>query len=151
MSRRYQHGIATLEMLLVLPVLLVFLAGLVFFGRYFTYYSMAQKAAHDGARYLATVSRREMKTQLSGATQVPALLLAQSIAQQEMAGLQAGPVAVVVECAPGPCTGWVLPEKVRVVVQMQVTDQLFAPFSDLFVGDQGLLLQADVSMLYVGQ
>ncbi|MFC0167589.1 TadE/TadG family type IV pilus assembly protein [Pseudoduganella danionis] len=148
-----QRGIATLEMVLILPLLLLFLVGMVYFGRYFTYYSAARKAAHDAARYLATVSRREMKTQLQGAAQVPAVLLAQNIAQREIAGLHPGPaaVAVAVDCLPNVCAGLSLPDKVKVLVQMQVTDELFAPFSAAFLGDEGLLLQADVTMLYVGQ
>lgn len=155
MSRRRitQHGIAALELVLVLPVLLLFLAGMVYFGRYYTYYSAAHKAAHDAARYLSTVSRRDMRLQVAGSAQVPALLLAQNIAQQETAGLRPGPAAVgvAVDCLPFVCTGLALPDKVRVMVQMRVTDELFSPFSWGFVGDEGLLLQADVTLLYVGQ
>ncbi len=148
-----QRGIATLELVLTLPVLLLFLVGMLYFGRYFSYYTTAHKAAHNAARYLASVSRREIKTQLAGGAQVPAVLLAQAIAQQSTAGLHPGPaaLAVIVDCSPTSCTGLAVPDKVRVVVQMQVTDQLFAPFSWTFLGDEGLLLQADVTMLYVGQ
>ncbi|MYN46233.1 hypothetical protein GTP23_14370 [Pseudoduganella sp. FT93W] len=148
-----QRGIATLEMVLILPLMLLFLAGMVYFGRYFTYYSAAHKAAHDAARYLSTVSRREMRMQVTGYAQVPALLLAQNIAQQETAGLHPGPavIAVVVDCLPFSCTGLALPDKVRVMVQMRVADELFAPFSAAFLGEEPLLLQAYVTMLYVGQ
>ncbi|WP_348693361.1 TadE/TadG family type IV pilus assembly protein [Duganella fentianensis] len=150
---RPQAGVATLELLLTLPVLLLFLAAMVYFGRYFAYYTAAHKAAHDAARYLATVSRREFKSQVAGTAQVPAVLLAQNIAQQETAGLHPGPstLAVVIDCVPDGCTGLSVPDKIRVLVQMQVTDELLTPFSWTFLGDQGLLLRANVTMLYVGQ
>lgn len=151
--RPSQYGIATLELVLILPLMLLFMVGMVYFGRYFTYYSAAHKAAHDAARYLSTVSRHEMKTPLSGSAQTAPVLLAQNMVQQEIAGLHPGPlpVATGITCQPSLCAGLALPETVKVVVQMRVTDELFAPFSSSFLGDEGLLLQADVTMLYVGQ
>lgn len=148
-----QRGIAALEMLLVLPLLLLVLAGLLYFGRYFSYYTAAQKAAHDAARYLATVSQREMKTPSGSGAQVPVIQIAQAIGLQELAGLNPGPIpiTIAIECKPYVCSGLVIPAKVRVQILMQVTDQLFAPLSYVFLGEGGQLLTADVTMLYVGQ
>lgn len=148
-----QRGIAALEMVLVPPLLMLILAGMLFLGRYFSYYTTAQKAAHDAARYLATVSQREMKTQSAFGGLAPVARLAETIGLQETAGLHPGPgvVIVTIECAPLACAGIILPTKVRVMVQMQVTDELFTPFSRTFLGENGMILFADVSMLYVGQ
>lgn len=148
-----QRGSAALEMVLVLPLLLLFLAGMLFFGRYCSYYTAAHKAAHDAARYLATVSQREMKTPGTYGGPAPVVQIAQAIGMQETAGLHPGSSAggVTIECKPLPCLGLAIPAKVRVVVQMQVTDELFTPLSNLFLGEGGLLLSADVTMPYVGQ
>lgn len=147
-----QRGIAALEAVLVLPLLLLLLAWITFFGRYFWHYTVAQKAAHDAARYLATVPQREMKTPGFGGGQAPVTQVAQAIAVQETAELNPGPFppSVMVSCQPLGCTGLSLPGKVRVLVVMQMTDDLFSPITSLVLGDDGLLLTADVTMLYVG-
>ncbi|MBY0556452.1 MAG: pilus assembly protein [Burkholderiaceae bacterium] len=148
-----QRGIAALEMVLVLPLLLLFLAAILFFGRYLSYYTTAQKAAHDAVRYLATVSQREMKTPSGAGGLTPVARIAQMIGQQEMAGLHPGPSGadVWIDCTPQPCVGIFIPTKVRVVIQMQVTDELFAPFSGPFLGAGGMPLWVEVSMPYLGQ
>lgn len=147
-----QRGMAALEMVLVLPVLLLFLAWITFFGRYFWHYTAAHKAAHDAARYLATVPQREMKTPGLGGGQAPVTQVAQAIAVAETTELNPGPFppSVLVSCLPQGCSGLVLPAKVRVLVMMRMTDDLFAPVTRLLLGDEGLLLTADVTMLYVG-
>jgi Flp pilus assembly protein TadG len=148
-----QRGVAAVEMAVLLPVLLLFLAATLFLTRYFWHYTVAQKAAHDAARYLATVSQKEMKTTGAGGTGAPAVQIAWAIARKELEELKPGPDApfVSVECRPNPCSGFVVPSKVRVFVQMEVVDELFSPFTDFFLGEQhGVLLTADVTMRYVG-
>jgi hypothetical protein len=148
-----QRGVAAVEMAVLLPVLLLFLAATLFLTRYFWHYTVAQKAAHDAARYLATVSQKEMKTASSGGTGAPVVQIAQAIARKEIEELNPGPDTpyVGVDCKPVGCTGFVVPTKIHVVVQMMVVDELFSPFTDFFLGEQhGVLLTADVTMRYVG-
>jgi len=148
----YQHGIAAIEAVLVIPVLLALLAGITFFGRYTWHYTAAQKAAHDAARYLATVSQREMKTPGLGGTVAPVLQIAQNIAALETAELHPGPYPpyILVLCQPVQCTGFSVPSRVRVMIQMELTDDIFTPISQLFLGDAQLPLSVDVTLPYVG-
>jgi len=48
-----QHGAAAIEFALLLVILLMFVAGVVEFGRAFWYYDALTKATRDGARYLS--------------------------------------------------------------------------------------------------
>lgn len=51
--RKNQHGAAAIELALLLVLLLMFVAGIVEFGRTFWYYDALTKATRDGARYLS--------------------------------------------------------------------------------------------------
>jgi len=48
-----QQGVAAIEFALLLVLLLMFVAGIVEFGRAFWYYDALTKATRDGARYLS--------------------------------------------------------------------------------------------------
>lgn len=53
---RYQRGLATVEMAIALPVLLLLLFALAEVGRLINQYDTLDKAVRDGARYAASVS-----------------------------------------------------------------------------------------------
>ncbi|HJW01849.1 MAG TPA: TadE family protein [Azospira sp.] len=54
-----QRGVAVVEFALVLPVLLLVIAGLAEFGRVIWYYDALAKATRDGARSLSLVTRTD--------------------------------------------------------------------------------------------
>lgn len=147
--RRDQRGIAAIEFAVILPVLVGIMAALFLFGRYCWHYTVAQKAAHDAALYLSSVPLIDMKSR----TRAEAVMnLARTIALAETSELSPGPagMTVVVTCDSWPCDGVVVPTTIRVGVRMRVVDGIFNAFTDTYTGEDGILLTADVSMLYVG-
>lgn len=147
--RSDQRGIAAVEFAWILPVLVALMAGLFLFGRFCWHYTVAQKAAHDAALYLSSVPLIDMKSR----TRAEAVMnLARSIALAETAELNPGPagLTVTVTCDSWPCDGVVPPNTIRVGVRMRVVDGIFNSFTEDYTGEEGILLTADVSMLYVG-
>lgn len=53
----YQHGVAAVELALVIIFLLLLTAGIVEFGRAFWYYDALTKATRDGARMLSVADK----------------------------------------------------------------------------------------------
>ena len=84
-----RRGSVAVECAIVLPVLLLLISSLLFFARVFWCYTVAQKAAHDGARFLATTTLREITPSSTG-NDVPVALVAEKIARDEVAELNPG-------------------------------------------------------------
>ncbi|SFU77907.1 TadE/TadG family type IV pilus assembly protein [Pseudoduganella namucuonensis] len=139
-----QRGIAAIELALLLPVLIVLLAMPLYLGRVFWHYSVAQKAAHDAVRYLASVPLAQMRDPIRIAATVEAT---RSIVLEETADLQPGsiPVIVDVQCDGLSCMGVTTPTNVRVVVRLYMEDIFYAEISQ-----RTDLLTADVTAVYVG-
>ena len=144
---RRQRGIAAVELALVLPVLLVLLAMPLMFGRVFWHYTVAQKAAQDGVRYLATIPLSEMRSPLKVAYSVA---VAQAIVDQELAGLNPGEdaIAVSINCDGVTCNGLVVPSAVSIQVQMRVYDIFIAEYTRSAIGSEGMVLTAMARMRY---
>lgn len=144
--RKTHRGGIAVEMAIVLPILILLLATLVFFARVFWYYSVAQKAAQDAARFLSTASQIELRT-----TGAPVAALARAIAETETASLD--PVVevkdIVVQCNFINC-GVTLPTTVRVAVTLTIRDDLLGPYTSAFFGTDGVVLTADVTRRYAG-
>lgn len=140
-----------IEMTVVLLVMIVLLTVPVFFARVFWYYSVAQKAAHDAARFLSTASQAELRTPGAGNGPAAVAALAREIAETETAVLNSvmDPKYIDVQCNFGTC-GAGVPATVRVFIQMRMRDDMFAPYTYAFYGQDGLLLTADVTMRYAG-
>jgi Flp pilus assembly protein TadG len=146
-----QNGVAAVEFALLLPILVVLLAVPLFLSYVCWHYSVAQKAAHDAARYLSSAPRSEILTPTGG--EIAAAQFAKSIAEIEVAELKPGPFPILIEaqCNGLMCIGNVAPTTVRVAVRMQVVDQFF-PLLTAFLGTgEGIWLTADVTMPYVGR
>lgn len=135
-----------MEMALVLPLLVLLVTTLIFFARFFWYYSVMQKTAHDAARFLATATQVEMRT-----TGAPIAAVARSIADAGTAVLVpvVDAMAIDVQCNFSTC-GFAVPTTVRVVIQARMRDTIFGPLTSAFYGEDGLLLVADVTMRYAG-
>ncbi|WP_426211534.1 TadE/TadG family type IV pilus assembly protein [Massilia sp. TWP1-3-3] len=148
-SRRRQAGVAAIEFGIILPVLLLLLALPIFISRVLMHYSVAQKAAHDAALYLARVPAYEVWNQsMFGAN----VAIAKEIATIELAELRPGmdsPVYVGVSCNGFPC-GPQQPKNIRVTVQMLMFDEFFSDSTWRIVGDQGVLVTAEMNVPYVG-
>lgn len=150
LHRGRSRGIAAVEMALVLPVLMILLMFPLFFGRVYWHYTVAQKAAQDAARYMASVSYQELR---SSRLAPQAVAVAQEIARLELAELAPGGSAPQVDvlCGLVPCTGLgqrPAPTYIRVVVSMDMLDTMFGVVD---VGRYGLPITANFTMPYVGQ
>lgn len=147
--RRRQAGAAAVELALLMPMLLVFLTMPLFYARVMWHYTVAQKAAQDAARYLASVPHSEMATPAQAAA---AGALAIEIARREMAELSPGsfiqgPFAY---CGTESCGGLsvgTVPDTVRVNIKFNMFDTILGVED---VGWDGLEINADVRMRYVG-
>jgi hypothetical protein len=134
-----------------MPLLILFLAVPLFLARIFWYYSVAEKAAHDGARFLSQASRLEIRASTGGAEPAVAAL-ARAIAEAELDEIRPGLVAAshAAQCDGLPCDGMSIPTIVRVAVRIRISDDIFGFVTDPIFGEDGLLLTADVTMRYAG-
>jgi len=149
--RRAEQGSVAVEMAFSLMILLLFLAVPLFFAQVFWYYSVAQKAAHDAARFLATASHLEMTTLGNGDSDAPVSTLAKQIALAETDEIRPMLDArtIVVQCDLTQC-GWSVPQTVRVQVRIRISNQVLSGVTDYFTNGQGINLTADSTMNYAG-
>ncbi|MFC4930375.1 TadE/TadG family type IV pilus assembly protein [Massilia sp. GCM10023247] len=149
-----QAGAAAIEFALLLPIFIPFLTLGFFTASIFWHYTMAQKAAQDAVRYLATVPVAEMMT--------PALAegagaVARQIVMREIADISPGSVVAKIDtfcnvsgnatiiCGSGLATG-TPPTAVRVTFSIA----MFDPTGFIDTGWYGLQINADQTMRYVG-
>lgn len=145
LGQRMQRGIVAVEMAFILLFVLVLLPYPLFFGRAFWHYAVLQKAAHDAARYMSTIPVLDMKNP-GKASQAVAVV--QSMVSAATAGL-GEPAATWVMCGATPCGVLpVLPDQVRIGVGVVLQDPIFPAITRPLIGDEGLLLQANVTMRY---
>lgn len=146
-----QRGVAAVELAIILPILLILLALPFFFGRVFWHYSVAEKAAHDAARYLSSVPLTEMKSQSRIAAVVD---VAHQIYDLETAELNPGPYppTPTFQCGTMTCAGLTIPDTVRVTVQMRVFANFLKSETAGFTDEEGgIVLTSDVTLPYVGK
>ena len=150
-ARRAQTGSVAVEAAIILPVLILFLAVPLFMARIFWYYSVAEKAAHDGARFMSQATRMEIQDSTGGAEPAVAAL-AKAIVNAELDEIRPGLVGVTpsVLCDGLICGGLSIPSTVRVAVQIRVRDDIFGFVTAPLFGEDGLLLVADVTVRYAG-
>jgi Flp pilus assembly protein TadG len=149
LARRGQRGIALIELAAVIPVLLAFLAFSLYYGRVFWHYTAAHKAAHDAARYFASLPPSEFKTPTRTGF---AVAVAQAIVLQETADLNPGPYPpnITVACDGLQCAGFTPPTVVTVGVQLDMFDTIYSQLTGDVTGGP-LPVTAAVTMRYVGK
>lgn len=146
-----QRGVAAVELAIVLPVLFVLMTVPIFFARYFFHYTVVHKAAQNAARYLSTVSVREMRTP---ALAVAAGKIANDIAAEELADIAPGQDGPTIEVFCGPnilCSGYgsgPMPETVAVGVHMYMFDNIFGVVN---TGFYGWRIATTAEVRYVGR
>lgn len=150
-SPSWQRGVAAVELAIILPVLVALLGVPFFFGRVCMHYAVAEKAAHDAARYLSSIPVTEMKSQ----ARIGAVLdIAQQIYAAETAELNPGPYPATpgFRCNSIPCAGLSVPDTVSVSVQMRVVDIFLPVFTTDYTDEEGgIVLLTDVTLPYVGK
>ncbi|MFP5391949.1 MAG: TadE/TadG family type IV pilus assembly protein [Gammaproteobacteria bacterium] len=144
--RKWQSGVAAVELAIVLPLLMVILMEVVFFGRLLMAYTVVQKSAQAAARYMSMVRVEEMKSRdLSTAASNAGI----NIAHTMLADLHLnGAELIDVQCDTVTCGGGSqLPQEVRVTIRCWLTDDIF---NWVATGDYGLKITAQVTMKYIG-
>lgn len=140
-----QHGVATVELAIILTLLVTLLTAPLFFAMYFWRYSVTQKAAQNAGAYMATIPAVEMK---STEMVEESIEVAHAIIEAEMSDLGLdGRERVIVQCD-AICEGaGVVPSSVRVEITYRMSDEFFGMWS---TGDFGLRINADIRMPYAG-
>lgn len=154
-----QRGSAAVEAALIIPLILVpLLAFVLFLGRYFWYYTVAQKAVHDGALAMATSSPADIKSNAASG-------LALQIIRDETADLDettTSTLGFTAECwfrvpanspfvSSYPCSTNASLAMVRMNLSMTVTDPFLSGVTGPVLGTDGLTIMTGVTMRYVGR
>lgn len=149
--RRTSQGSVAVEMAIITPIFLLLLSVPIFYARVFWYYSVAEKAAHDAARYLSSVTPAEMQTTGTGFDETKIVAVARWIAQEELREIVPATDGVPIDiiCQPGPC-GSVVPNTVQVRIAIAVHDQVLGDLWPENMPASNLVLHSDVTMRYVG-
>jgi hypothetical protein len=157
---RNERGAVAVEMVAVLGTILIpLLAAALFFGRFFWHYTVAEKAAHDAARFLASASPTELKTQCQNPFYDACVVsAARALARAEISELNPGSSypQISVECDDKICLvdkTAALPRVINVYIRMTVEDPFLTAFSSLFTGDTSniaIAIDATGRSYYVG-
>lgn len=143
-----QRGAAAVELAILVSVFAGIFAYVFFLGCYFWYYTAAQKAAHDAARYLSTVSEQEMRDR---ALAPEVGRVAKEIARLGTAEIDPeGPrPTILVYCGTYDCVGvrdTPLPQTVKVVITMDIYAHAFK----LMLPRYGIPIHVEAELPYVG-
>jgi hypothetical protein len=148
MKTSRERGSVAVELGLLLPVLLIFLALPIFYSRCLWHYTVAQKAAQDAARYLASVPKSEMTSStLAQAAGDRAI----EIANREIAELAPGSdiVGPKAYCNSRDC-GFLLPVgTLPTTVTVELGFSMADPWFNIDIWDE-ISITATVTMNYVG-
>jgi Flp pilus assembly protein TadG len=160
-AKRNESGSVAIEFVAVMLFLLVpVLAGALFFGRFVWHYTVAEKAAHDAAKFVASASPTELKTQCPTLYRDPCIVTAaMNLAYAEIAELNPGGddlPQVRVYCDNGTCytnKGTDPPKQISVGITMTVEDPILSLVTSLFTGGTGpvaIPINATARSYYVG-
>ncbi|MES2264792.1 MAG: TadE/TadG family type IV pilus assembly protein [Pseudomonadota bacterium] len=153
--RARQHGIAAIELALILSLSLFLLPYILLFGRVFWHYTALQKAAHDAARYMSTLPQQEMGNVASAAA---AATLARTMVSDAAlgAGLTERPetALITVNCITATnvvltCGGVNLPAMVQVTFEVNIRDDVWNMFTAVYTGQDGIPLTLTATLRYV--
>jgi hypothetical protein len=154
----FQRGSVAVEAAVIMTFVLVpLLAFTLFLGRYFWYYSVAQKASHDAALYYSHAPLHEINKVLS-----PGLLMASANTTDEAADITSPTdVELFVQCKyPGPpgsdfwtgCNNTLSrPLSVKADVTFSMNDPFFSVMTWTITGGQPLAIFASTTVTYAGR
>lgn len=138
-----------MELAVIMPILIMLLAFPVFFGRLYMHYTVIQKAAHSAAVYYAGVAASDLNTQ-ARAFEVEKVAI--GLINDQIAQLRPGNNTVPfyqLRCDDGPC-GWATPTNITVHIRLTMYDDIFNNFTWLIGISDGIDLESEVTIPYVG-
>ena len=158
-ASKRQRGSAAVEAAVIIPLILIpLLAFVLLLGRYFWYYTVAQKAVHDAVLSLATASPADIRSNAASG-------LALEIIRGDTAdldGTTASTLGFTTECwfrvpanspfvSSFPCSTNASLAMVRTNLSMTVTDPFLSGITDPILGRGGMTIMTGVTMRYVGR
>jgi Flp pilus assembly protein TadG len=154
-TRKRQAGSVVVEAAFCLTFVLVPLFYFTFaFGKYYWYYTAAQKAVHDAALYMATAPLSEIKSQ--GAEDLALDIMSQETSDFPVNTAQSPSILCYYRLPnsplifPAPCNGLDTPVSVQAAINMNVVHPFFAPLTNSSTGDDSINLWAVSQMAYAG-
>lgn len=158
-SLQRQRGAVAIEAALVTTfILLPVLAFTLFFGRYFWYYTVAQKAVHDATLYLASAPLSDLRSNNAGT--LTEEIIATELSDIDVATLSTKGVSIgcfyripanAQFLSLFPCNTNATPAVVRASLTVTVRDPFLAPLARLTLGADGASILAGATMRYVGR
>ena len=154
-----QDGSVAVEAALVISLILVpLIAFILLFGRYFWYYTMAQKAVHDATLFMASAPLTDIRSNAAKG-------LSEKIMNWELSDMDDATLATVgptTECwyrfpasapylTPLSCASTMVPVLVRTSVLMTVSDPFLPKMTEALLGGEGLPIIAQSTVRYVGR
>jgi Flp pilus assembly protein TadG len=142
---RLQRGVAAVELALILSFGLFLVPSVMVLGRVFWTSTALQKATHNAARYMASVSVVDMTTPSKS---LAAAEVARQIVVQAAAAAHIRPAflagEVTVQCNGNNCSSNVPPTLIRVYAERPIFDELNSATETLFGGDTTVSAEAVV-------
>jgi hypothetical protein len=134
------------------------MAFVLLFGRFFWYYTVTQKAAHDAAVFLANAPLSEIKSN-DGSAEFASKIIAWETGDIDSITIKTLKPTILcgykVGFLPTPsfssCTAFYTPIAVQAVVVINVTDPFLSPITNAFWGANGIPIMAISTISYVGQ
>lgn len=154
---RNQKGSVAIEAALTISLILVpLLFFVLLFGRYFWYYTVAQKAAHDASLYFATAPVADITS--NNAREIARKIMDDGLADIDPTTRSTGgfdmfclfPTPYPGIVSPGFCSDG-RPAAVKAHITMTVSDPFLSPITESVVGHEGLPIKAGVTLPYVGR
>jgi Flp pilus assembly protein TadG len=152
--RNCERGVEVVEMAFILPVLMMLLLGIFFFGRGYNVYETMTRAAREGVR----VAVAPACSACSGGGQLPSMATVASVVQASLVASNLDPTQVACGTCPGTCNGSApticyrnnvvlnpstTPAEYGVVVSFTYPFQMAIPFVNF---NQSLTLSTSVQM-----
>lgn len=149
--RRAEQGSIAIETAFSLLILSVFIVIPFLLARIFWFYSVAEKAAHDGARFLSNAAQHEIVVPMGSGDEASIARLAESIAHAELDEIKPALeyFTITALCDLDQC-GFEVPQTVRVSVRLRIRHEMFGSIAADIFGEDPLQLEARVTMRYVG-
>jgi hypothetical protein len=150
-----QKGAVAVEAALCMSLVFVpLILGTLVLGKFFWYYTAAQKAVHDAAIYMAAAPLSEIKNGGAGT-------LAVDIMEKEMSDFDRDTSAFPFSAcgykvnntniiAYVPCNSGATPVSVQTTVILNITNPFFSPISDSSSSSEVMSVVAHMQIAYVG-
>lgn len=154
-TRKSQDGAVAVEAAVCIALVLVpLLAFILFFGKFYWYYTAGQKAVHDAALYLATAPIGEIRN-------LSAEGLANDILAQETAdfdpttttepSVDCGYPRGASQTVYRQCTSTGTPTSVQTTINLTISDPFLGPIISATTGNDSITILIVSQMPYVGR